>query len=31
MLLAYWTWSFYHAALGEKPAVLTFSVDLIRK
>jgi hypothetical protein len=31
MLIAHWTWSFYHAVLGEKPAVLTIPVDLIIK
>ena len=31
MLVAHWTWSFYHAVLGEKPAVLTIPVDLIIK
>ena len=31
MFIAYWTWSFYHAVLGEKPAVLTIPVDLIIK
>ena len=29
MLIAYWTRSFYHATLGEKPVVLTIPVDLI--
>jgi len=31
MLLAYWTWCFYHAVLGEMPAVLMIPDDLIIK
>jgi len=31
MLLAYWTWSFYHTDLGETPIVLTIPDDLIIK
>ena len=31
MFIADWTWSFYHISLGEKPAILKISVDVIRK